>query len=316
MEDHGDGTNTNEKKSSWWKWLIVIAILGVAVWFILKSCNAPQEQTVTKKYADSLQAQLSKANWEKGMIGTDNYKQGLREGAAIYADSLLAAKMALSDCQGKKVAYSKPSKTRVNNTTKKKETQTIIPPSFVPQKNNTQTAKPTNNYNTSVQTTNFVGMSDGDFWITVSPDGYLEYGFSKKLYDDAGGTATPELFYPGSKKLFNLEGNNYIYVDKNVKVGEGMLKATKMWCIYIGNGKGYPAYLPHEAIKPEILQARGRLDGNITSEDVKSIAKIVPEVAAGRIIPNKILDVDKSQYSDGNYYEGWAFCNTILYKTK
>lgn len=103
----------------------------------------------------------------------------------------------------------------------------------------------------------------------------------------------------------------YVYVDKAAPVTIATLSRIINWGVSIGPKDGYDAYIPHELIKLQISQARGDLAGTISKEDVDKIGALVPEVKAGRILPNKITAI--GDY-DGLKYEGWHFRTSILYK--
>ncbi|MDP2944000.1 MAG: hypothetical protein Q8N57_00260 [bacterium] len=167
-------------------------------------------------------------------------------------------------------------------------------------------------YKTALDGTKFIGLKDGDFYITISDGGYLQYVFAKRLYDEAAGKGTPELNSKGSGKLFELDGDFYIYIDKTAPATGVALTHTYLWAVYIGDRDGYSAYLPNELIKPDIIRARGELAGTISPEDVLKIGESVSEVQNGRIKPNKITAI--GDY-DGLKYEGWHFCTPVMYKT-
>ncbi len=182
--------------------------------------------------------------------------------------------------------------------------ETFKPPAEKPKMEST--------YKTSLDGTKFIGLKDGDFYITISDGGYLQYVFAKRLYDEAGGKGMPELNSKGSGKLFELDGDFYIYIDKTAPATGVALTHTYLWTVYIGDRDGYSAYLPHELIKPDIIRARGELAGTISPEDVIKIGESVSEIQNGRIKPNKITAI--GDY-DGLKYEGWHFCTPVMYKT-
>jgi hypothetical protein len=171
----------------------------------------------------------------------------------------------------------------------------------------------TSEYETDLQSgVQYVGGTDGDFYITVSFDGFLQYVFSKKMYDDAGGTGVPELNYKGSGKKFSYDEQEkvYYYTNTGIPIDEGTANGTYSWAVFIGQKEGYDAYLPHEVLKTAIITARGDLAGTISTEDVTKIGNIIPEVKAGRIQPNKITAIGDF---DANKYEGWQFRTKVLY---
>jgi len=138
----------------------------------------------------------------------------------------------------------------------------------------------------------------GDFSVMTS-GGYTTYSFNKRLYNAAGGNVTPELFQKGSGKYFALVGDYYSYKTAG--------PPSQMWCVYIGD-KGFPVYLPHELLKPEIFQARGSYSGYITSSDLNKIGGIESAVGEGKIRPNRILlDTEAVPPDASNHWEGWAF---------
>ncbi len=169
-------------------------------------------------------------------------------------------------------------------------------------------------YSTSLSGAKFIGLKDGDFYISVF-DGYIQYVFSAKLYKEAGGTGIPEFNSEGSGKFFELsaDGTEYVYTDVLIPANAATVSRTYAWTVFIGKKSGYSAYLPHEVIKPEIIKARGDLAGTISPEDLIKIAYLVPEVNKGMIKPNKLTAI--GDY-DGLTYEGWHFCTPVLYQAQ
>jgi len=175
---------------------------------------------------------------------------------------------------------------------------------FTPAPAPTVTPAPTTTRMTAPTTTDktVVGrFRDGDFKVSYI-DGYTTYYISKRLYDDAGGDATPEFMYKDSGQYFKLDGNNYTYRVYGAP--------SQIWCVYIGNGKGYPAYLPHELLKPSILEARGDLAGYITPSDLQRIGDIESVIRTGGIIPNHVL-TGTIPADAQNHWEGWAFVSKL-----
>lgn len=169
-------------------------------------------------------------------------------------------------------------------------------------------------YSTSLNGAKFIGLKDGDFYITVF-DGYIQYVFSAQLYNEAGGTGIPEFNSEGSGKFFELsaDGTEYTYTDVLIPANAATVSRTYAWTVFIGKKSGYSAYLPHEVIKPEIIKARGDLAGTISPEDLVKIGKLVSGVSTGMIKPNKLTAI--GDY-DGLTYEGWHFCTPVLYQTE
>ena len=168
-------------------------------------------------------------------------------------------------------------------------------------------------YDTNLGVTNVVGVMDGDFFTTISGDGYLVHAISRRLWPNGNLRLNSE-----TGLEFKQEGDFWL-ARTNTLVTEAMLVKGYylIWSIYAGDDPGYPVWLPHEVIKPDILNARGRLDGNITLEDVKKIGQTLTEVAAGRIIPNQIRKTNEGYaLNDEKYYEGWSFKTLILYRSK
>ena len=280
--------------------------------------TSPETIKVRKSYQDSL---ISNYNVLVGQVNdcrnnlynADSINTDMEDSIAALNHKNDSITALLQKCQGiKKPAVKKTAVQK--KTTSKPAVRSTASADLVSRnafKPSTEGFKATSTYKTSLDGIKVIGLKDGDFYITISPDNYLQYCFAKKLYDEAGGTSAPELNGKNSGKKFELEGDMYVYTDKSAPVTTATLARTLNWTVYIGSKDGYEAYIPHELIKPQISQARGDLAGTISPEDVDKIGALVPEVKAGRIMPNKITAT--GDY-DGLKYEGWHFRTPILYK--
>lgn len=163
----------------------------------------------------------------------------------------------------------------------------------------------------------YVGLQGEDYYMSISPDGYLMYAFHNKLHEAAQGNGKPELHYQGSGKYFVREGNYWVYVDRSQRVTDGLISGGPYrWSVYMGDAKGYPTYIPHEIIKVQIMEARGRLEDPITSADLEKIGARVDGVRAGSIRPNGVKKTNEGYpVNDEKIYEGWSFMTPIIYKT-
>ncbi len=291
--------------------LIIVGFLGAQIDTWMKAPKAPKTIKVPVSYLDSLKR--ASADWKQKLIDCNTAESGNLDSIARLNREKDSIKNLLDKCKGikKKPAAKKivPMKKAVTAVMKPNVSADLVSPNaFKPA---TGGFKASSTYKTSLDGIRVIGLKDGDFYITISPDNYLQYCFAKKLYDEAGGTSTPELNGKNSGKKFTLDGDMYVYVDKSAPVTTATLSRTINWTIYIGPKDGYDAYIPHEIIKPQISQARKELAGTISQEDVDKIGALVPEVKAGRILPNKITAI--GDY-DGLKYEGWHFRTQILYK--
>ncbi len=299
--------------------IIIIIITGLGIKYMFFSSgndNAPK-MSIKQMYLDSLlQDSLRQDSIRLSTLelsSDEDFGFNCDDSLMKLHDSLIILKYELDICRGVKTL--KPVINRNNYQSNKKKEKVIInqeviredlvdDDSFVP---NTGLS---NNYKTEIGGSQYIGLQDGDFYITISDDHFLQYVFSKRLYDEAGGTGQPELNNQGSGKKFKLIGDQYVYTDKTTLANSATLSGIYQWTIFIGNKKGYDAYLPHELIKPQIMQAKGSLAGSITPKDVTEIGKLVPEVKTGRIMPNKVTKTG----IDNFVYEGWHFRTGVLYK--
>jgi len=270
---------------------------------------------VTQEYLDNLEQEYAfyQSQSETYFKAADSLQEELttcQNSLQVSNDSVVLLKDQLNKCKGvKKPVAKKPTtiKKKVAVPKKPANTDLVSKNDFKPAAN----TKSASTYKTSLEGAKFIGLKDGDFYITISADNYLQYVFAKRLYDQAEGTGVPELNDKGSGKKFELVGDAYVYTDKAAPINVANLSRIYHWSVYIGEKDGYSAYLPHELIKPEIIKARGELSGTISQEDVDKIGELVPEVKADRIQPNKITG--QGAY-DGLTYEGWRFCTKIMYK--
>ena len=236
-------------------------------------------------------------------------------------DSIIILDYELRKCQAKKAVVivrtqqqeKKPDPPKKNSSeiTGKGSADLTAKNAFKP--DNPANPQMSNSYKTALDGSEFIGLKDGDFYITISTDGFLQYAFAKKLYDQSKGKGTPEFNNKGSGKKFELDGDEYVYVDKEAPATVDALNHNYSWTVYIGDGDGYPKYMPHELIKPMIVKARGDLAGTISEEDVTKIGELVPEVKARRILPNTVTAT--GDY-DGKKYEGWRFVTKVMFEQK
>lgn len=298
----GDVYNTSPKKKFNWWWLLPIAALIAAVIFFYKECgnNGPQ------KFSTSDSVDVYNAGYAAGLTACSKITND------ALRDSLSRLQGALINCLGAKekaVIHKKI----VKKPAGKPDKLTTNINQFAPPASNTPspTPKPSNLYNTSLPAlNNIVGLQDGDFYVSITPDGYLYYAFKQSAVANYP-EYTFEFADKGGPKFILGNDGVYRYITGTL-VTESMLKKVFRWCVYIGSPKGYPEYLPHEAIKWAIEEVKGTTAGRISATDLKEIGKRVKGVADGTIEPNGVYV--KAQ--DGNEYGGWEFRNTILYKTK
>lgn len=261
---------------------------------------------------------LEKSNPELPVLpATEKFAPQVSVDSAYLADLQRDLQIMRNCCEGKittpekkVVVVSKPTaKKKAVTVSSSASTELISKSSFKPTTDSQ--LKTAASYQTSLDGATYVGLTDGDFYITISPDNYIQYVFSKKLYDEAGGTNVPELNYKGSGKMFELNEDVFIYVERSTPVTASALNKDWSWTVYVGDKEGYSAYIPHELIKAEIMQVKGTLAGTISKEDIAKIGEFVPEVQTGRIKPNKITATGDF---DNLAYEGWLFCTKMTYK--
>lgn len=319
------------KKVSKKSWILIIAGLVVAIILIylftdnlIPKMRAKINRTIVQtSYLENLYDRIETAD-NQAAIEHNKYTSSrytadsLRQELKTAQDSIAKLDSLLNKCKGIKKPGNKTNHSGQKPANKQVKEKPAKPNNTAANLVNQNSFKPggakdASLYKTALDGKKYTGLQDGDFYITISAEGYIQYVFAKKLYDQAGGTGAPELNQKGSGKKFELNDSKdfYIYVDKSAPATGLALKKTYTWSVYIGDRDGYEAYAPHELIKPEIIKARGELSGDISAEDVDNIGKLVPEVKAGRILPNNVSAIGSY---DGLKYIGWHFKTPVLYK--
>ena len=197
-------------------------------------------------------------------------------------------------------------------------TTTFSPP--VERKSSTEISQ--NSENNSLPMTEYMGLAGGKFYTTVTPDGYLLYVVSDPLIKVAprlNGEAGPEFTY--DKGLAS-----WYYADYSRRVTVSDLSIFIEWNVYVGQtnyGTGsYPTYLPHESLKETILRARGRLDGEISTDDLSKMRSLNGNIwtpnAEGSLRPFSFSETGGHAYGkeDKKIYVGWNFRTKILVRKK
>lgn len=307
----------------YWILAMVIVALLVVIYCMVKKCYPDTEVTgifKSKTVENSVTSAVTPI-----VVNTDSIKLALlqakhEESEMKSHDSIVILNYELKNCRNVKPTAKKITATGYKKATSKKvapnvnanyiapEEEFVSSNSFKPRADG---LKSSSTYKTAISTTKFIGLKGDDYYVTISDDNYVQFAFAKRLYDEGRGTGVPELYYEGSGKFFDLDGDVYIYVDRSIPVTATDLNKSWTWCVFIGKKDGYGAYIPHELIKPEIMKAKNTLAGTISPEDVAAIGTYVPEVAAGRIKPNKLTATGDF---DGLVYEGWSFCTKMMYK--
>lgn len=304
-----------------WKVLIGVAIAAVLVLgyiFLIKPGKKTEKTSAENKEMTELKAQLQKADKEYNTLydslnvvsakaqRADSLQKALNQCQGIpepmtMEEELAATKKALAEANAK-LAKKPVTKTTVKKTPKADVAESSFPTTFTA---TTKSVGSSDSY--AVSSDQFTGASKGDYLTTIDDAGYLTYKVSKKLSAQA-----PRL-NGVSGSIFFDNGNYWTHTDKSRLVSAAEINtATVTWTIYIGNknyGTGsYPVFLPHELLKPLIVQARGYDYGAITSADIQRMAQSNPLVGRS-LIPNS---ADGHSATDQNYWNGWAFKTKIV----
>ncbi len=304
-----------------WKVLIGIAIVALLVLgyiFLIKPGKKTEKIQAENKEMTELKAQLQNANNEYNTLYDSlkvvtakaqrsdslqkalNQCQGIPEPMTLEEENA-ALKKELADAKAKLVKKPVTKKT-IKKTTKADIAEASFPTTFTA---TTKSVGSSDSY--AVSSDQFTGVSKGDYLTTIDDAGYLNYKVSKKLSAQA-----PRL-NGVSGSIFSDNGNYWTYTDKSRLVSAAEINtATVTWTIYIGNknyGTGsYPVFLPHELLKPLIVQARGYDYGAITASDIQRMAQTNPLIGKS-LIPNS---ADGHSATDQNYWNGWAFKTKIV----
>lgn len=169
----------------------------------------------------------------------------------------------------------------------------------------TTTNTPTIKYASA--STEYYGQMKGSYFTTIDENGYLMYGISKSISPQA-----PRLNGTGGE-LFTSNDSYWTYTNKSriISVAEINIE-TEIWTVYTGEknyGTGsYPVFLPHETLKPLIVEARGYDYGAITPEDIQKMSQTNPLVGKS-LIPNS---AEGHSGTDKGFYNGWSFKTKIV----
>lgn len=311
-------------------WIIAaIVLVALAIIFLPKLKTAKTEKpksaevALLEKKISSLEAQTNEVNAEN--LSLSDSLQAVAAKAKV-ADSL---QRALNQCQGipapmtdaqKLAAYEKrygkldAPKSNKKPVVKKAPVKRSAPKADVAEVDfgssfsvkTTSIAAPVSYAAASTQ---FFGQMKGSYFTTIDAEGYLMYGISKSL-----STQAPRLNGINGQ-LFVSNGSYWTCTDKTrlISVAEiNSADATVVWTVYIGQknyGTGsYPMFLPHESLKPLIVEARGYDYGAITSTDIQRMAQTNPLVGKS-LIPNS---AEGHSSTDQNFWNGWSFRSKIV----
>lgn len=305
------------------KWKIVIGIviaivlLALVYIFLIKPGKKTEKTQAENKEMTELKAQLQKADKEYNTLydslnvvaakaqRADSLQKALNkcQGVMTVEEENAALKKELADTKAKLAKKPVAKKTAVRKSPKADVTPVDFPTTFTATA--TKSVGPSDSY--AVSSDQFAGVSKGDYLTTIDDAGYLTYKVSKKLSAQA-----PRLNGVSGPK-FSDNGNYWTYTDNSRLISTAEINtATVIWTIYVGDknyGTGsYPVFLPHELLKPLIVQARGYDYGAITSADIQRMAQTNPLVGKS-LIPNS---ADGHSATDQNYWNGWAFKTKIV----
>ncbi len=169
--------------------------------------------------------------------------------------------------------------------------------------------------------TDFQGDLVGDFGATIDGKGNLVYYVKQSLIAANKGSGAPRLNGEGGAP-FTLDRNTgYWYLVDNRLISAEQINNSSYpvrWNIYIGRvnyGAGsYPAFLPHESLKPLIESVRGFEYGQITNDDLSQMAKGNSSIANGTIKPLRLSE--NPGRDNKNFWHGWDFVTKIYAKRK
>jgi flagellar basal body-associated protein FliL len=319
-QNDNNAVHTEQKKSSnkliyFFIGIVILILLGI-IYMMWQT----HQNTVHNDQIEARQDSIATANALDSAVilgkksGYNAAEAKFNDSLKTYQDSLNSLQVQLTQCQQAKktktAGHSLKKSKAVSETKKAVNTKTD---QFAPPAAPKSSQASSNQYQTSLPAANkYVGLTDGDFWISITNDGHLYYAFKKSAIGDvAPGQSFQLNSTAGPKFVLSNDGTTYVCVTNTV-VSDNLLKKTFHWNVYCGNDKGYPAWFPHELVKPAIAEVKGTEAGEITNDDLKEIGKIVPGVAAGTITPNGVYVTA----ADGQKYGGWEFVSTILYKSK
>lgn len=169
--------------------------------------------------------------------------------------------------------------------------------------------------------TDFQGDLVGDFGTTIDGKGNLIYYVRQSMIAANKGSGAPRLNGEGGAP-FTLDRNTgYWYLVDNRLISAEQINNSSYpvrWNIYIGRvnyGAGsYPAFLPHESLKPLIESVRGFEYGQITNDDLAQMANGNKSIANGTIKPLRLSENPGRE--NKNFWHGWDFVTKIYAKRK
>jgi len=175
--------------------------------------------------------------------------------------------------------------------------------------------------NNSLPITNYEGDINGDFGTTIDANGHLIYFIKASVIANNKGNTAPRLNGEhGSPFTLDKSSGYWFYVDQRLISGQEINSSgyAVIWNIFIGQvnyGTGsYPAFLPHQSIKPLLNKVRGFEYGEITKEDLAEMGKDNSHIANGTIRPLRLSS--SPGHDNAQFWHGWNFVTKIYAKKK
>ncbi len=152
----------------------------------------------------------------------------------------------------------------------------------------------------------------GDVGTTLIQDGeyyHPVYYIKKSVYNQNNFTTAvcSAAINKGSDEVMTPYEDYLIYIDFSIELNSRMIEdAYWNFSIYMGdyniNGSSYKKWYPHEIIKPMLKQYLGREYGEITDDNMKTLAPYNDGIANGYFRPNGVFSPPDSF---NHKYEGW-----------
>lgn len=318
-------------------WIVgIVVVVGGMIFGGIKACSGPSTDdsaAIAKHEKDSinsviigLQNDLDNANAERNdyKAKLDTCENNIQRPLSVE-ERLAAAEAELANLKAKpapaqKVRYTAPKQKR-SKPADVTETQ-FAPVSFTaPNRTPVRTETSYTADNTSLPITNYEGEISGDFGTTISSDGHLVYFIKSSVVANNKGNVAPRLNGENGAAFTLDKGTGYwYYIDSRLISGQEINSAgyAVTWNIFIGHvnyGTGsYPAFLPHQSLKPLINGVRGYEYGEITASDLTEMSKSNASIANGTIKPLRLSS--SPGHDNANFWHGWNFVTKIYAKKK
>ena len=182
----------------------------------------------------------------------------------------------------------------------------------------------------STPITLYEGGTPDNFGVTISGTGHVLFYIKNSVWVAAMPANSVPILYSENGPQLTLDQGQGVWFyesDRLASVQEiNNWSYPVDWCLYMGQvhygSVTYPAYFPHQVLKPLINKIRGKEWGEITNSDLAKMrienSNIWTPNAEGTLMPFRENESNGKAYGkeDNNLYVGWRLHNRIYGKKK